>query len=172
LFAPLSLAAMRYLQPGDVLQGSALYNLFRQTGGSLGIAALATLLDHRADVHHAYLAESVSPLNPVTWQRLQTLAAGLAARGLDPSAALSGACQLLNGLIEREASVLAFRDAYYVVILIIGSLLPFVWMFRSRAFDVANLGGAAATRGAAPAEAASPAAAASAPAARVTKVSA
>ncbi len=144
LFAPLSLAAMRYLAPQDVLQGSALYNLCRQTGGSLGIAVLATLLDHRADVHHAYLAESVSPLNPVTWQRVQALSAGLQARGLDPAAALDGAYKLINGMIERQASVLAFRDAYYVVILIIGALVPFVWMFRSRAFDIKNLGGGAA----------------------------
>lgn len=150
LFAPLSLAAMRYLPPKDVLQGSALYNLFRQTGGSLGIAVLATLLDHRADVHHAYLAESVSPLNPVTWQRLQALSAGLQARGLDPAAALDGAYQLLNGLIERQASVLAFRDAYSVVILIIGALVPFVFMFRSKAFDLANLAGGAAAQPAAP----------------------
>ncbi len=151
LFAPLSLVAMRYLAPKDVLQGSALYNLFRQTGGSLGVAVLATLLDHRADVHHAYLAESVSPLSPITWQRVQSLTAGLQARGLDPSAALEGAHRMINALIEGQASVLAFRDAYYVVILIIGALLPFVWVFRTKSFALRNLGGGAGARGAAPA---------------------
>jgi len=148
LFAPLSLAAMRYLQPKDVLQGAALYNLFRQTGGSLGIAVLATLLDHRADVHGAALAEHVTSLTPATWERLQVLQAGLAARGLDPAQALAGAQQLIGGVIEREASVLAFRDSYYFVILAIGALLPFVWMFRGRVFDLSNLGGGAAARGA------------------------
>ncbi|MFI5318582.1 MAG: DHA2 family efflux MFS transporter permease subunit [Myxococcota bacterium] len=151
LFAPLSLAAMRYLHPKDVLQGAALYNLSRQTGGSLGIAVLATLLDHRADVHAAYLTEHVTSLSPATWQRLEMMRAGLAARGLDPAEALNGAYQLLHGVIEREATVLAFRDSYYFVILVIGALLPFVWIFRSKAFDLRNLGGgAAAASGPAP----------------------
>ncbi len=144
LFAPLSLVAMRYLNPKDVLGGAALYNLSRQTGGSLGIAVLATLLDQRAEVHSAYLAEHVTTLSPVTWQRVEALRAGLEARGLDPAAALSGAYEVLRRLIEREASVLAFRDSYYLVILVIGALLPFVWMFRGKAFDLANLGGGAA----------------------------
>jgi hypothetical protein len=39
--------------------------------------------------------------------------------------------------------VLAFRDSYLFVILVIGSLLPFVWIFKSRAFDLVNLGGGA-----------------------------
>jgi DHA2 family multidrug resistance protein len=145
LFAPLSLVAMRYLHPRDVLGGAALYNLSRQTGGSLGIAVLATLLDHRADVHAAYLAERVTPFSPVAWQRIEALRAGLEARGFDPAAALSGAYEVLQRLIEREASVLAFRDSYYFVILVIGALLPFVWLFRRKEFDLANLGGGAAT---------------------------
>jgi DHA2 family multidrug resistance protein len=144
LFAPLSLVAMRYLHPKDVLQGAALYNLSRQTGGSLGIAILATLLDHRADVHAAYLTENVTPLSAATWQRLEMMRAGLEARGLDPAAALQGAYQLMQGVIERQASVLAFRDSYFFVILVIGSLLPFVWIFKARAFDLKNLGGGAA----------------------------
>jgi DHA2 family multidrug resistance protein len=153
LFAPLSLAAMRYLHAKDVLQGAALYNLSRQTGGSLGIAILATLLDHRADVHAAYLTESVTTLSPAAWQRLEMLRAGLATRGLDPAAALGGAYQLMHGLIERQASVLAFRDSYFFVILVIGSLLPFVWVFKARVFDLKNLGGGAAYLSAATPEA-------------------
>jgi DHA2 family multidrug resistance protein len=146
MFAPLSLVAMRYLPPRDVLQGAALYNLCRQTGGSLGVAVLATMLDHRADVHHAVLAESVSPLSPVTWQRLSALTAGLEARGLDPASALTAAHEVIRNLIDREASVLAFRDAYGLVILTIGALLPFVWMLRGRAFAPEKLGGGAAAR--------------------------
>jgi DHA2 family multidrug resistance protein len=141
LFAPLSLVAMRYLHPKDVLQGAALYNLCRQTGGSLGIAVLATLIDHRSKVHYAYLSEHVTTLSAATWQRLQMLQSGLAARGMDPAATHDAAVQLLGGLVQRQASVLAFRDAYYFVIFAIGALLPFVWVFRSKVFDLKNLGG-------------------------------
>jgi hypothetical protein len=50
-------------------------------------------------------------------------------------------------LIEREATVLAFRDSYYFVILVVGALIPFLWLFRGRAFDLKNLGGGAAADG-------------------------
>jgi DHA2 family multidrug resistance protein len=146
LFAPLSLVAMRYLPPKDVLQGAALYNLFRQTGGSLGVAVLATLLDHRADVHRAVLAESVSPFSPATWERLSGLRAGLEAGGLEPGSALAAAYEVIQRLIAREASVLAFRDAFVCVALIVGALLPFVCMLRGRAFALHRLGGGAEAR--------------------------
>ena len=60
MFVPLSTATLRMLPPADVSKAAGLYNLFRQLGGSFGIAILGTLLDHRAKVHGAYLAESVS----------------------------------------------------------------------------------------------------------------
>jgi DHA2 family multidrug resistance protein len=154
-FAPLSLVALRYLHPKNVMQGAALYNLCRQTGGSLGIAILATLLDHRADVHYAYLSEHVTLLGEATWQRLQLLQAGLVARGLDPAAARDGALHLIGALTQRQASVLAFRDSYTFVILVIGALLPFVWVFRSKVFDLRNLAGGTAAESA-PADAAEP----------------
>jgi hypothetical protein len=65
---------------------------------------------------------------------------------MDVATAHDGALKVIQGLIDREASVLAFRDAYYFVILAIGALLPFVWVFRSREFDLANLGGGGAPR--------------------------
>ncbi|HEU4431032.1 MAG TPA: hypothetical protein VFT98_19895 [Myxococcota bacterium] len=61
--------------------------------------------------------------------------------------------------MDREASVLAFRDSYCFVILAIGALLPFVWLFRGRVFDMKNLGGGIEARGASGTEAQSAAAA-------------
>jgi len=130
MFVPMSLVTLRSLPPEHVLQGAALYNLCRQTGGSLGIAVLATMLQHRTDIHHAYLAEHVSPLSPVAWQRLESITAGLQARGLDPAAALDAARRMLDGIVTAQASVLAFADAYKVVMVLVAVMLPFVWLMR------------------------------------------
>ena len=142
MFVPLSLATLRSLPPAGRAAGRRRSTTSSaRPAAALGIAVLATLLDHRADLHTAHLAESVTALSPATWQRLEVLRSGLEARGLDPGAALTGAYEVLRGVIEREASVLAFRDSYTFVILVIGALLPFVWIFRSRVFDLRNLGG-------------------------------
>jgi DHA2 family multidrug resistance protein len=130
MFVPLSLATLRGLPPQDMLQGAGLYNLFRQVGGSLGIATLATLVDHRAVLHHAYLSESVTPLGVIAQQRLQSLAGGMAARGMDPTSALEAARRALDGIIAQQSSVLAFRDCYLLIMLLFILLAPLVPLLR------------------------------------------
>ena len=130
MFVPLSMSALRSLPPQDMLQGAGLYNLFRQTGGSMGIAILATLVDHRAVLHHAYLAESVSPFSVATQQRLQSLTGGLAARGLDPTSALEGARKLLDGTLSAQSAVLAFRDCYLGILILFVLMIPLIPLLR------------------------------------------
>jgi DHA2 family multidrug resistance protein len=130
MFVPLSMSALRSLPPQDMLQGAGLYNLFRQTGGSMGIAILATLVDHRAVLHHAYLAESVSPFNVATQQRMQSLAGGLASRGLDPTSAMEGARRILDGTITAQSAVLAFRDCYLGILILFVLMIPLIPLLR------------------------------------------
>jgi DHA2 family multidrug resistance protein len=130
MFVPLSLATLRSLPPEDMLQGAGLYNLFRQVGGSMGIAVLATLVDHRTTLHHAYLAESVSPFNVATQQRLAGIAGGLAGRGLDPTSALDAARRALDGIIAQQSAVLAFSDCYWVILFLFLCLAPLVPLLR------------------------------------------
>jgi MFS transporter, DHA2 family, multidrug resistance protein len=130
MFVPLSTVTMRSLPPEDVLQGAGLYNLSRQLGGSFGIAILATMIDHRAVLHHARLAESVSLFQEATRFRLGAIAAGLAQRGLDPVQAQLGAVQVLGGIVSREASVMAFRDAFLMIFVLFVLLAPLVPLLR------------------------------------------
>ena len=130
MFSPLSVATLRALPPRDVLQGSGLYNLFRQTGGSLGIATLATLVDHRGVLHRAHLAESVTPFSDAARQRLAQLAAGLQQRGLGPSDALDGARKLIAGTIDAQAAALAFRDCYLMIFCVFLLLVPLIPLLR------------------------------------------
>jgi len=130
MFVPLSTATLRALPPRDVLQGAGLYNLFRQTGGSLGIAVLATLIDHRGALHRAHLAESVSPFSEVTRQSLAQISAGLQARGLDAVDALAGAHKLIEQIITGQSAVLAFRDCYLMIFAVFLLLAPLVPLLR------------------------------------------
>jgi DHA2 family multidrug resistance protein len=130
MFVPLSTATLRALPPQDVLQGSGLYNLFRQTGGSLGIAVLATMIDHRGALHHAHLAESVTPFSEATRLRVAQLAAGLQQRGMDASDAMAGAYKLVEQTIAAQSAVLAFRDCYLMIFVLFLMLAPLVPLLR------------------------------------------
>ena len=96
-----------------MLQGAGLYNLFRQTGGSIGIAILATLIDHRGALHHAYLAEAVTPFSVATQQRLARRWPAGSPRAVSTRATRSRARdELIDGTITAQSAVLAFRDCY------------------------------------------------------------
>jgi len=133
MFVPLSTATLRMLPPADVPKAAGLYNLFRQLGGSFGIAVLATQLDHRSRVHGAYLAEHVHTLSPLAQARSESLAAMFESRGLEPQSAIDAAHQALSDLLALQSSALAFEDAYRLILIVVIVSLPLVLLLRRNA---------------------------------------
>ncbi len=131
MFVPISTATLGGIPVRDVAQGAGLYNLCRQLAGSFGIAVLATALDRRGTVHHAYLSEKVSLLDPQTVQRAEMMARGLMARGLDLAHARRAAAQALDGILQAQAGMLAFEDCYHLVLLVFLLLIPLVFLVRT-----------------------------------------
>lgn len=86
---------------------SGLFNTFRNVGGSLGLAGIATLQDQRYWLHSRRLEESLSA-NSVS---LQEQMAGLAQLADGPAQAL----RLLATEIERQALALTYDDLFLIV---------------------------------------------------------
>ena len=63
MFLPLTLATISPLPRRDIPAGTGFYNLTRQLGGSIGIAALSTILDRRETFHRAILSDGISLYN-------------------------------------------------------------------------------------------------------------
>jgi DHA2 family multidrug resistance protein len=115
LFIPLSTTGLRSLPSSEIAKGSGMYNLFRQLGGSFGIAVIATILDRRTDVHRHALAGQVGPFADPTLHRIDALSQHLVGGGLDPSQASVVARAALERLLEQAASMQAFYDAYFAI---------------------------------------------------------
>jgi EmrB/QacA subfamily drug resistance transporter len=111
----------------DFARGKAattILNLCMTLGGALSVALLAAILDQRYQVRHALLAET-QPLTAVgTQQALYTLE-GLAAQMYSGVSASAHARMLLGRLIDREALLLAFNDAFsfFVVLSMAGIMM-------------------------------------------------
>jgi hypothetical protein len=60
MFLPLSLAAIGPIPRQDVAKATGVFNLTRQLGGSIGVAVLSTVLDHRSAFHRAVLVAHTS----------------------------------------------------------------------------------------------------------------
>jgi hypothetical protein len=64
IFVPLTTAAMGALANEQVGNATGFYNVVRNIGGSVGIAAITTLLARGAQRHQALLVHHVSPYDP------------------------------------------------------------------------------------------------------------
>lgn len=111
-FLPMTALALGRLPPHEVGNASGLYNLMRNLGGAIGLALLDTLFEHRFDHHYEMLRQSLDPARPGIPERLEGLAAALAARLGDGARAELGALALLKGLVVRESLVLTWNDLF------------------------------------------------------------
>ncbi len=108
-------------------QATGIYNLMRNEGASVGIAAATTILANRAQFHHARLAERITATNPALQQGLAGLKAGLFPRaGLDPASTGQLARGLVGAEVLRQGYYLAFVDVFAFLSLAFLVTLPFV----------------------------------------------
>jgi DHA2 family multidrug resistance protein len=131
IFVPLTNATMADLKVQDLAQGTGMFNLMRQLGGSLGIAVMATLLARFMASEKAVLVEHVGANDPETLSRLSMLARGLVARGINPMIAQQQALAILDRQVTVQSSMLAFSRIYLYSGLVLICGLPLLLLFRT-----------------------------------------
>jgi DHA2 family multidrug resistance protein len=131
IFVPLTGATMAELAPQQLAQGTGMFNLTRQLGGSLGIAISATLLSRFTAQSRALLAEHVVVGDPLTTSRLDGLTRALIAKGADVLSAKQQALTILDRQLQGQASVLAFSKLYLLSGMALMASLPLLLLFRS-----------------------------------------
>lgn len=106
--APTVTLALGSLPPARLKLASGLFNLMRNLGGAIGIAACATILNDRTNLHFLRLAEHLNASNEAlnNW-----LAPSLGASGQYSEQAL----RQLWSLTYREAQTLTFADSFLII---------------------------------------------------------
>jgi len=131
IFVPLTNATMADLKVKDLAQGTGMFNLMRQLGGSLGIAVMATMLAHFISVEKTMLVEHVGANDPETLSRLSLLTRGLISRGMNPITAQQQALAILDRQVSVQSSMLAFSKIYLYSGLVLIGALPLLLLFRT-----------------------------------------
>jgi DHA2 family multidrug resistance protein len=130
MFVPLTTITLAELTHAELPQGTGLYNFFRQLGGSLGIAAIATLLSHYTAQFRAILAEHLASGDPTTLGRLDMLTRAMIARGADAWTARQRALSILDRELMGQASVIAYSRIYVLSAVLILALIPLLALVR------------------------------------------
>jgi DHA2 family multidrug resistance protein len=126
MFLPLSLLTLGSLPKKDVGAGAGFFSLTRQMGGSIGIAAITTLVAKQQFVHRAQLVYDASDLNPAYHDRLSANTSYFNTLTGDPSAAKDQALSLIDRAIDAQAALLSYRDVFYFVAVVFLLTLPLV----------------------------------------------
>jgi DHA2 family multidrug resistance protein len=127
LFVPITAAAFSHLKPEQIGQGTGLFNLLRNEGGSVGIAMSATVLARHAQLHQTRLADHVTSFSPIVQNRLADAAHGLfAVSGHDPVTTQTLSLGMLYGQVQQQAAMLAFVDVFRMLMFAFVLFLPFI----------------------------------------------
>jgi DHA2 family multidrug resistance protein len=94
LFIPLSAVSYVGVPPNQTNEASALINLMRNLGGSVGVSFTTTMLEERTQFHHARLAEHVTAYNGYAWPT-----------PLAP----------IDGVVQAQAAVMSYLDIFWLL---------------------------------------------------------
>jgi MFS transporter, DHA2 family, multidrug resistance protein len=125
LFVPLNAMAFRGIPPNKTNNASALINLARNFGGSIGISVASTLLTRREQFHQSRLVEYLQPLNVPYPDYAQHLGNALGAAADAPSTLAT----LYQNAVD-QATLLSYLDNFKVLGLISLGLLPLLLLVR------------------------------------------
>jgi len=103
------------LLPKDAGDGSAIFNIARNLGGSVGTAMLDTVLTRREQFHDFEIGAFINTYRPVVHERVQSLAANFMSKGYDAVTAKQQAYSQVGAIVRRDAYIMAFGDAFLVV---------------------------------------------------------
>jgi DHA2 family multidrug resistance protein len=115
LFVPVSQLAYSYLPKNKNNKASSLTNLFRNQGGSVGIAFVTTVLARRTQYHQSVLVAHASPLQQNYQAATEKLTRYFAAHGFTAPDAAVHASAYLARILQQQAALLGFLDCFWLL---------------------------------------------------------
>lgn len=121
VFVPLTTIANDRLPVEKISSASGVFNLMRNLGGGVGIALSTTMLSRGTQSHHLQLVSHLNPFNP-TFQAQQEV--------LGQTLGEQGALAASYGMMQRQAALLSYTDAYTIMAYVCMACVPLVLLLR------------------------------------------
>ena len=121
VFTPLSTMTFSTLPRRILTQGTAIFSLMRNIGGSVGISIVVALLAENTQVVHSRLIEHLRPDNPLA--RAPYLATPY-------SLTTPSGVAALNAEATRQAAMVAYIDDFMMMMILVIAALPLLLLLR------------------------------------------
>lgn len=129
-FIPLTTVTMSVIKREDMANATGIYNLIRNLGGSFGVAFVTTMLSRRAQFHQNHLIENLTPYDPTYQFYTEKISKLLQYKGFENITSEYGGLGFIYRELLRHASMLSFNDAFYLVSILMISILPLVFFMK------------------------------------------
>jgi len=130
IFVPLTTVTLSTIQREEMGNATGLYNLLRNTGGSVGIAISATLITRFSQFYQNSLVGNVNPYSIQSQAKLHALKSAAMSRGLDQVSAERFSFVALDGMVRRQAGMLAYNRIFWVVGLAFLVIIPLLLLLK------------------------------------------
>jgi MFS transporter, DHA2 family, multidrug resistance protein len=116
VLTPLTSVTTGDIAPQDAAAASGISNMFRNLGGAIGTAVLATVITKREQFHSNIIGQSVTLGREEVRNRIAQMTDFFMAHGVpDPAAAHQQAIIALGNSVKRQALVMGFSDTFAVI---------------------------------------------------------
>src|SRR5438477_6346789 len=99
----------------DPTSVTAIFIIFRNVVGSFCIPILSTLVTRREQFHDLRIGENITAYSPATQARLNALQQDFMSKGSDSVLAMKQAYNGIKSIVRRDAFIMAFNDAFFVI---------------------------------------------------------
>ena len=130
IFVALSTAVLSTIENPLMTAASGLYNVIRQVFASVGIALAATFLTRGEIWYRAVLTEHVTGYSDPTSDALRQLLSYLFSQGANATGTDMEAFGLLEGMVGRQAAMLAYNHVFFLIALLFLLLVPLALLVR------------------------------------------
>lgn len=117
---------------------TSLMQVMRRIGGNVGYAFIATLVLSRTAVHRAHLIEDVSLYHANAMATLEGTVGRLVGTGMPETVAQANALRLLSGTVQKQATMLAFNDIFWIMAMLFVIGVPLLWLLGGRTRPLAT----------------------------------
>jgi DHA2 family multidrug resistance protein len=124
---PLQSAVLAAVSVDDAAEANGLIAVARNLGGSIGLAAIASLQDRRFDLHHWQINATLSASDPNMQHRVGEVAGML---GGGPEG-VTAAMRTLDAEVMLQALVMTFNDMFLILAVISLVVVPLVLLLRT-----------------------------------------
>jgi MFS transporter, DHA2 family, multidrug resistance protein len=130
LFLPVTTASYDGVPPEKTNQASALINVARNIGGSMGVALAQTVLAQRQQFHQSRLIEHAAPSDLGYQQNIETMTRFFQAQGSSASDAASQAVAWVGRILQQQVDLLAYIDVFWTLAVVAVLMIPTAAVLR------------------------------------------